>query len=42
MTLMDYMRELAHRLQQLFTKYRRSMLARLIAALFKRLAGNTR
>lgn len=42
MTFMDYMRELANRLQQLFTKFRRSMLARLLAALFHSLAGNTR
>ena len=42
MTFTDYMRELANRLQKLFTKQRRSMLARLIAALFNRLAGNTR
>ena len=42
MTLMDYLNELSLRLKQSFTRLRRSMLGRLVAALFNRIAGNTR
>lgn len=42
MTINDYIRELGKRIRSYFTVLRRSMLARLIAALFHRLAGNTR
>lgn len=42
MTFMDYVQELTGRLRQSFLKLRRSMLGRLVAALFNRLAGNHR
>ena len=42
MTFMDYLHELTGRLRQAFTRMRRGMLGRLVAALFNRIAGNTR
>jgi len=42
MSITEYINETLARLQVLILRLRRSMLARLFAALFHRIAGNTR